>query len=404
MPALRFYLCCWVALAAALPAAAQAPPTLSDDARASLITILPGDAVYSAWGHSAFRIYDPALDFDATYNYGTFDFGSVPSFVLRFAYGELDYFLSVAPSWRTVRVSELERRPVIEQVLNLEPAEVQELYRLLQTNARPENRTYRYDFLFDNCSTRLRDILAATLGPELSFAGEPDPDQSFRDLIDPYLADQRFLDFGLDLLLGAETDREATPEEASFLPLYLKRAFDAATLVRDSTTLPLVARTDTLYWVDGRVPGRASLPWPQLIGWLLFGLGVLMTVRHYRRRTEPGRLGDGLLFGILGLAGVVMLVMWCWTLHHVTAQNWNLLWAWPTHLVAAFMVVRRRDARWLRIYWTAAAAAALVVVIAWPLWPQELPTAAIPLVLLIALRSSWLAYRPGISTPVPAVS
>src|SRR5690606_412756 len=55
----------------AVPAAAQPAEALSDSAAVSLLTMLPGEEVYSAFGHSAFRIHDPALGLDRTYNFGT---------------------------------------------------------------------------------------------------------------------------------------------------------------------------------------------------------------------------------------------------------------------------------------------------------------------------------------------
>ncbi|RMF57891.1 MAG: DUF4105 domain-containing protein [Bacteroidetes bacterium] len=373
-------------------ASAQLPDTLSAEARLSLLTILPGDAVYSAFGHSALRVHDPMTGFDAVFNYGTFDFRD-PLFIPRFVYGKLDYYLSVVPLRATLRGSRLEGRPVIEQILALAPHETRAVYAALRHNARPENRTYRYDFLYDNCSTRPRDVLARTLGPVLQFSGEPAPRQSFRRLLDPYLADRPWLDLGIDLLLGIPTDRIPTPEQVVFLPDYLMAAFDEAHLVRDGETTPLVLRKDTLLAVPGY---RRPAPAPNVPLWLFSLLFVAVAVTSLRPRSTPvshNYRADALLFGLIGLVGFFLLFMWLGTEHHVTTWNANVLWALPTHALAAVALLRGGRS-WLRPYFAFTFALTLFMVIAvLSDWPQDFPTAIFPLLLIIVLRSALLLKR-----------
>ncbi|MBT8399344.1 MAG: DUF4105 domain-containing protein, partial [Rhodothermia bacterium] len=130
---------------------------LSESSRISLVTVMPGDAVHSLFGHSAIRVSDPDRGLDLSYSYGTFNFDD-DFFVAKFALGRMDYYLSVA-YWRNALklYRDIEERPAVEQVLDLTHEERERLFDFLQTNAREENRYYRYDFLFDNCSTRIRD-------------------------------------------------------------------------------------------------------------------------------------------------------------------------------------------------------------------------------------------------------
>ncbi|HET6567484.1 MAG TPA: DUF4105 domain-containing protein, partial [Rhodothermales bacterium] len=319
----------------------QMGPVLSDQAQLSLITVLPGDELYSLFGHSAFRVYDPATGVDELFNYGTFDFSNPVTFALKFAYGKMDYMLSTTSYPREAYLyATYEKRPIIEQVLNLSPDQVRVVYQFLQTNALPENRTYRYDFLFDNCSTRLRDVLTTTLDGDVRFAPVPDPNESFRHLLDPYVADRPFLDLGFDLLLGMPTDRVATPREATFLPDYLMASFAHAKVTVDGTIQPLVARTDTVFWTPSRGRKQAALPYPAILFWLVFAGGAVLTYLEVRRGGPSGRVFDGVLFGIVGLVGLLIAFMWFVTEHTVTAWNLNLLWAWPTHLVAAVYIWR----------------------------------------------------------------
>ena len=388
-PRLRGLVLLLVLLAGAGPARAQ----LSDEAQISLITILPGDLAYSLFGHSALRVYDPARGLDLAYNYGTFSFDNELVFVGQFAYGKLDYFLNVGDYPRLVDAYwRGEGRPVIEQVLNLSPTQREALFRFLENNALPENKYYRYDFFFDNCSTRIRDALETVLGDSVAFAPEPDPAVSMRRLLDPYLVERPFLNFGMDLGLGLPADHIATPRETVFLPLYLMETFDHATVATEGRWGPLVARTDTVVWSEERATLDPAWPWPSILLWGLLALGVWITFRDLRTARAERRLFDGLLFGVAGVAGLIIIFFWFISLHAVTDWNMNLLWAWPTHLVAAGALIRRSKAQWLRGYLLATALVTLGIVLAWLFLPQELPAAVLPLLLLLVARSTALAY------------
>ncbi len=380
--------------AAGQPAAGQpaAVPSLSARAEVSLLTMLPGDEVYSLFGHTAFRVADPALGLDRTYNYGTFDFDQ-PFFIARFARGLLDYQLAVAPTEQVVAAYRYLERPVIEQRLALPAEAKQALFQFLETNYLPQHRAYRYDFFFDNCSTRPRDALEAALRQRLDYGDYAPPGRSFRDLLQPYLEAVPLTDLGIDLGLGAPTDRPATPREAMFLPLELMRAFDAARL----DGRPLVAATDTLFWVNGAGMPEAAFDWPTLVAWLLLGLGVGVTALAVRRvswRRVAHRF-DVALFGIVGLAGVILAWLWLGTEHAVTGPNGNLGWAWPAHLGVAVLIARRNRSWGLRVYGAVAAAATLGVVLAEPALPQDFHPAVLPLGLLLALRAAVYALRPA---------
>lgn len=388
-------LCLVVASALAASAAsahAQSVPRLSEDSRVSLITILPGQDVYSTFGHSALRVVDPQLGIDEAYNYGTFDFGSSPDsiagFIARFTYGDLNYRLDiqngrdmVAGYWRFLH------RAAIEQVLNLSAEERQTLFERLRVNALPENRYYQYDFFFDNCATRLLDAIEATFGPSLTFTAEP-PGKSLRELLDRYLPGVPWTDFGMNLGLGLPSDRQATAREATFLPELLMEHLATGSIDRGGSTVPLVVRTDTLTGgPDLSWEADPSPPWPAIVLWVLCAAGMLLTVAELRSGRDRGRIVDALFFGVLGLAGLVAAFLWFVSLHRVTDGNLNLAWALPTHLVAAVVIARDRGRRWLGSYMAVTALIALILLAGFPFWPQRLPAALIPLLLLIAVRA-----------------
>lgn len=362
------------------PDAPAVPSRLSDAAVVSLVTAMPGEEVWQLFGHTFLRVRDPLTRLDRTYNYGTFDFAQ-PHFVLRFARGQLDYTLTTPPYARTEPSYVYERRGLIEQTLDLAPDEAQRLYALLETNALPGNREYRYDFFFDNCSTRPLDMLELALGTRLVDPSDRDS-RTFRDLIQPYLHVHPLTDFGIDLALGLPTDDVATERQTTFLPLELMEALDAARV----DGRPLVSRTDTLFWAPPISTRPAAFDWPLALGWALFGVGLIASVREARRGfVGRGRI-DGLLFWTAGLAGLVIFLLWTATEHPTTGPNLNLLWAWPTHLIYAVALARGSTSGWIDRYgWIAGVATALVA-LAWPLWPQALPAPAWPLALLLALR------------------
>ena len=382
-----------VILLALLAAAAAAQPPgvgLSDSARVSLLTMAPGDRVYSLWGHNALRIADPAAGLDRAYNYGTFSFDQ-PNFVLRFLSGRLDYILDAGPYALEVAKYRALGRPIVEQTLDLEPETVRALYDLLETNALPQNRSYRYDFLRDNCSTRLLDVLdaalAATGRPPIRLT-PPARGATFRDLVRPYALGHPLVDLGTMMGLGAPMDRVAEPDQAVFLPDALLAALEGATV----GGRPFVARRDTVFWVEGAGDVERAFPWPVALGWLALGLGVAATVAG--RRTPPsraGRWGDAALLAVVGAAGLVLLLLWTATDHYVTEANAELLWMWPTHLAAAVAFSRARPGALWRRYAGVAAGATVVVLLGWPFWPEPMHPALVPVALLLAVRLAWRA-------------
>lgn len=404
MPTRRTFLFAVALLAAGPPgrhlqnAAAQGVPTLSDSARVSLISVLPGDDLYSLFGHSALRVRDPELGIDASYNFGTFDFGDSPvamaKFVGLFTYGDLRYRLDVQdPRLMVAWYWQQHGRPAVEQSLDLTQDEAQELFRRLQINARPENMYYQYDFFFDNCATRLLDVLEAVTGPALSFDASP-PGRSFRRLLDPFLAASPWVDVGMDLGLGRPADREAKAREATFLPQYLMDYVATGMLEReDGVRRPLVRRTVRLTGpADASWTPAPSLPWPKIVGWVGLAAVVALTVLDARAGRPARRAVDTLLFGVLGVAGLAIVFLWFISLHTVTKMNLNLFWALPTHLALAVALARGKAGRRAGLYLAATGLLAGVLLVGMPYWPQELPGPAVPLLLLIMVRSGWLAW------------
>jgi hypothetical protein len=279
------------------------------------------------------------------------------------------------------------------------------MFRLLRINARPENAYYQYDFFFDNCATRLRDVLVASVGPGLTFDAEP-PERSFRRLLDRYLGAARWTDFGMDLGLGLPADRQATAREAAFLPEYLMEYFAAGRIDRGGDgPEPLVTGTVRLNGSpDTSWTPAPTTPWPALLLWALLVGGAALTAIDVRARRPGRRIVDGIFFGLLGVAGLAVVFLWFVSLHTVTKTNFNLGWALPTHLALAAALAAGSRARWVGFYLGGTAALAAVLLAGMPAWPQELPGPAVPLLVLVALRAgglAWVRLSRGVSRPSP---
>lgn len=364
-------------------------PTASDSLAVSLLTMLPGEEVYSLFGHSAIRIRNDAVGLDRTYNFGTFDFEQ-PFFMVRFARGQLDYILDTAPFADELAKYRFLSRPIIEQHLALSQPAARALLRRLDENRRPENRAYRYDFFFDNCSTRLLDAFDGALveAGEGSLALGSSPEApTFRQLLRRNTQGQPTIALGMDLAVGAPSDRVATSREQTFLPVGLADALDRSTV----GGRPFVASRDTLFWVAGAgtVPRRPEPVVPILVG--LLGLGWVAAAVRPARLARWGRWSDVALFGLSGVMGVVLAFLWFLTDHTVTGPNANLLWAFPGHLGLAWAA--RRDVlsvAWRR-YAGAAALGGLLAVVAHLVGVQSLPGGALVLAALIAARAARLA-------------
>jgi len=364
---------------------------LSDEAVVSMITILPGEMVEELFGHSAIRVMDPETNIDYFFNYGTFQFDQY--FLPKFIYGDLNYFLSVVRTLPALEYYRERQRPIFEQVLNFTPDQNREVYEFLRLNAREENRYYQYDFLFDNCSTRIRDALEVVLGDEVRFVPEPDPGLTFRQMIDLYVDHRPGINFGIDLLLGSRIDRVATPYEAMFLPDFLMDAFDHATIIVDGKEQPLVASTITLLEIEGYKTDN-SLPWAAVLTWLLFVAGVVITVKNIKCKEAAERWFDIPLFAVTGLIGLLITFLWFISLHKVTVSNLNLFWAWPVHLFILPVIYRGSfQMKAFRIYFGVFAFACLSLLFGWMFWAQSLHSAIIPVLLLLTIRSGWLALN-----------
>ena len=362
---------------------------LSDRAEISVLTLGPWQGeVFTAFGHSAFRVYDPVRRIDAAYNYGVFDFDQ-PNFYLNFARGNNMYMLGVMsyPHFEYAYMSD--NRYIHEQILNLRPDQKQRLFDFLQWNARPENREYLYDYFYDNCATKIPEVMLKVFGDSVEFNGSYIKTRySFRDLTDIYLEQQPWGDLGIDIGLGLPTDKIATPYEYMFLPDYVESGFANATILANGEREPLVKKTNIIY--ESHPEENATGLFTPLIVFTMFLLVTMMISYRDLKRNGISMYFDGVLFTIVGFLGLCLLLLWTVTSHHAAARNFNLLWALPTHLIA--VIAFARQPAWLKKYFLIVSIAMGLLLVVWVFLPQDLHYSLIPLVIALGIRA-YVQYR-----------
>lgn len=364
--------------------------TLSDQAEISVITCGPSRAqVYTAFGHSAFRVHDPQNGIDVVYNYGIFDFDQ-PNFHLNFARGRNKYMLGIQDYQRFREVYIYHNRFLHEQQLNLNPSQKQRVFDYLVWNSQPENQYYYYDYFYDNCATRIRDVMTTVLKDSVKFDGSYiTTDYTIRQLTDLYLEAQPWGDLGIDVGLGLPMDKKATPYMHMFLPDYIASGFDHATINRNGAMVPLVKTTNSIY--ESRPVGevRRGISHPLFV-FLAFAVVAIGLSLYDFRRKKLSNWFDAILFGTTGFLGIVLFLLWVATDHRAAAQNFNLLWALPFNFAAVFVLSRNPE--WLEKYFFGVAVLSALLLVTWYWLPQQLNHFLIPLVIAIMSRA-FIQYR-----------
>ncbi|HKL03589.1 MAG TPA: DUF4105 domain-containing protein [Cryomorphaceae bacterium] len=359
---------------------------LTDETRISLITCGPGDDLYATFGHSAIHVYDERSGIDKVYNYGTFDFDT-PNFYMKFARGKLLYRLDVTSFERFVRTYQYEGRWVFRQDLNLSVAQKNALFGFLENNAKPENRNYKYDFFYDNCSTRIRDAIEDVLGDSLVYPIPPDEqEKTFRNFLDMYLTNHPWSDLGIDLALGAPCDRVARWRDQMFLPDYLMSHMDTSLVLVNGEKAPLVHTSG--YILESR---RESSTESESVVWLFWVLFVLIGVGGFFVKNERFRWVDIAFFSLIGILGIFIALLWFATDHSATKWNFNLLWATPTWIYGTVLLWRKKTAS---RFFKGHAIFMFAIVVFWMLIPQDFHMAVVPIILTLAARSwAWQQHR-----------
>ncbi|MDN5295904.1 MAG: hypothetical protein PWQ71_10 [Bacteroidota bacterium] len=377
----------------------MAQPPLSDSAKISLMTCAPwSGAVYALYGHTAVWVKDDSTHTDVVFNYGFFD-SSQPNFIYHFVRGETDYVLGVTSFEDFISEYRSKGVSVWEQPLNLSQGEKQTLWKALYINSLPENRSYRYNFLYDNCATRPRDMVEKYVEGKIIYPKTTD-NQTYRNLLHECLHPYPWMEFGIDLIIGAPADRKIDERDKMFLPEYLKRAFEGAIVEKNDTLrYPLVQQTRVILTSNNAAKvSEYSIFTPLNMAFALLLITLLLSIIQINNINNGFliKVFDTLLFGMVGLGGTIVFFLMYFSEHPATNPNWNFVWLNIISLLIAVLFWIKSAEKVVHIYHFINFAALTLFLFFWWLIPQQLPVASIPISLCLWVRSGvnmWLIRK-----------
>ena len=316
--------------------------TNPDRIQISLLTCSPGKEVWAQYGHTAIRYYDKESGEDLAINYGIFSLDQT-YFIPRFVLGMTDYRMGVQPMDMFLAQYSYEGRGVVEQVLNLSAEDKEVIYKALQENMKPENVVYRYNYFFDNCTTRARDMLVNHLHGKVVYP-PAEENATFRSMIHKWNNKYEWSQFGEDLLLGVNADRKTTKSEQQFLPENLRSDFDKAKY----NGKPLVKETNVLLDAETEVV-EPVFPLSPLSVALIFAVISLVMMLFSYRRQQVYWAWDLALMLTSGLMGIIFFIM-IFSQHPCVSLNFILLFFNPLPLFFLYSTIKKKKVIWWKIW------------------------------------------------------
>ena len=365
-----------------------------DSIQFSLLTCSPGTEIYSLFGHTAIRYQNYTQNKDIVFNYGMFSFSS-PNFIYRFVKGETDYQLGVN-DFRSFEAEYMFRgSSVYQQILNLTYEEKLKLQNLLFTNYLPQNRVYRYNYFYDNCTTRARDQIEKCIDGDVEYPNSV-PDKTFRGIIHEFTKGFDWEEFGIDLCLGAGADKPIGIRQQMFSPFYM-RSFAESAFIKDENgnTRPLVLKEEVIVDADTVDADESSFQFSPIAcaTFFLFLNVVIAFVQIVRKKIYW--FWDLILYLSQGLAGCIIAFLFFFSIHPTVDSNWLILLFNPIPLFyLPFMVyndIKRKKDKWHvinSVYLT-------LFILILPLIPQEINLSVLLLALglLFNAVSHQIVYR-----------
>ena len=319
-----------------------------DSVEISLLTCQPHDEVYSLYGHTAIRFHDirKGRMIDAAFNYGVFDFKK-SMFVLRFVFGLTDYELGAYPYRFFVEEYRQLGCMVTEQVLNLTPEEKQKLQDALAENLKPENKIYRYNYFYNNCTTKARDIIEQCINGKVQYTEREEFTPSYREMVHEMTRNNPWARFGNDILLGIKADRSTTQSEQEFLPHNLMYDFDHAQIYENGKYRPLVKERRIAVPAGVRMV-KSGFPLSPLVFFIiLLAVGLIVFIIEWKNR-RSFLIWDLLLMVTIGTIGI-MLTLMIFSQHPTVSLNLQIILFNPLPWFFLWPVMRRRQTGYWKI-------------------------------------------------------
>ena len=358
----------------------------TDSIRFSLLTCAPGTEIYSLFGHTAIRYENYTRRIDVAFNYGMFSFNT-PNFIFRFVAGETDYQLGITPYSYFEAEYAMRGSSVYQQVLNLTQSEKERLLTILENNYLPENRIYRYNYFYDNCTTRARDKIEECIEGKVVY---PDSlsGKSYRSIVHEFTAGSPWDEFGIDLCLGAEADKEINKRQQMFSPFYMKYYASNAYIVdAGGTRRPLILDETKIVDVEPEEVQPGFILSPLMCGALFLALCVVMAWGQWK--TQRIWWGwDIVLYGLQGLAGCIIAFLFFFSVHPTVGSNWLLILFNPIPLLYLLFMVYKAVKRKKDYYHVGNMVYLTLFITILPFCGQEFNLTVLPLALGLLVTSA----------------
>lgn len=353
---------------------------IPNNTQISILTFGPGNNLNDAFGHSGIRIKTSYSDI--VYDFGRYNFED-PNFYLNFARGKLKYLQGKANYSNLIHFYQDENRSIKEQLLNLSAEEKQSIYTFLENNYANNQGAYLYDFFYDNCATKIRDVIENATNGNINYQ-LPDnyEDKTFRTLIQDELHYNTWGSLGIDITLGAVIDRTATPREHLFLPKNIYTFFEKATI---SNEKELVSSSKTIFKSDTKFQRGNFIFSPLAILSVLAAIILFITYKDHKTQHRT-KILDTILHLVLGLIGVVLTLLWFATDHTATTYNYNLLWAFPLSIFMVVQACKTEPKKWFLGYIKFSLLMLCLLTVHWISGVQRFALTLIPLLIALFVR------------------
>ena len=386
---LAFILLAWLPMSAQDASSAEDSASVvsqMDSIEVSLLTCTPGKDMYAKFGHTALRVRDYTIHRDVVFNYGCFDYNA-NNFVLKFVLGQTDYLLDAEEfEFLKYRYGML-GNGVSEQVLNLSQEEANRLLTLLLENLRPENQEYRYNWLYDNCTERARDMIEKAVDGHIEYAKVTNPEITVREMLHHCLETSPWVAFGIDLILGAEIDQKVTDRIMMFLPDVLRRESDGAHIIRQDGTQVEYISGRAVVLEDTNEPEKAYTVGSPLFVFSLLLLFTLALFAYELRHRRYVLWMDVVMHVCQGLAGLLVAFLFFLSEHPAVDSNWLVIILNPLPLLyVVWLIYCQRTKRHNRVaYINLAVLSAFLVTMT--LCPQSFNPATWLMVVSLLIRA-----------------
>lgn len=364
-----------------------------DTLSVSFITCEPGPLIYELYGHSAIRIRNTgSREFDLAFNYGMFDFNT-PNFVWRFLLGKTDYHMAAYPFADFVAEYEQRGSAVIEQQLNLTAVEKQRLVTSLVTTAMREDWTYRYNFFYDNCTTRARDEIEKCLDGRIVYPTDSSKEtESYRSIVHKYTDGNPWSEFGEDLLLGQAADEPIDYRQKMFAPMYMEKYNDGALVIDSAGAKRRLVGSTKVYPPTRAMSEVSGFPIPP-IGVFGAWLAIVVGVCFMEIRTERVVWGiEALMMTVQGVAGCLIALLFFFSEHPTVSTNWLLMLLNPIPLLYMPMRIIKTRGHRFDIYAPVAMVWILLFIIISVVVPQTFNASIYCFALSLLLQTATATY------------